>query len=194
VHPAQHRGLRELYAGARQLTSHWSTLRSRLRGDTDTAAELDAGISCARELLDELAELTAGYDLFGGLAAQGVGARLANVRNGVGDRFLERNQALRLAVLDVQHLTTLVGYLGALAEHEDDAPQAAFCARWERRLKQVERSVHRAAVDAGHDPESAIAPADGSPAGRLAHGVASAVGTAGEWIDRGASRVPGLHG
>jgi len=29
------------------------------------------------------AELTAGYDLFGGLAAQGVGARLANVRNGV---------------------------------------------------------------------------------------------------------------
>ena len=55
-------------------------------------------------MLDELAGRTAAFGLHGRFAAQGVGARLGGLRNHALDLTLERNQALRTAVLDVVHV------------------------------------------------------------------------------------------
>jgi hypothetical protein len=110
------------------------------------------------------------------------------VRNAVGDRTLERNQALRLAVLDMQLLTTLLAYLAALGEAQGDEPMAEFCGHWERKLKRHESAVRRAAVAMGHDPDGAIEPLDQGFGGRVGHGLANTVGTFGEWFDRRAAR------
>jgi hypothetical protein len=45
-------------------------------------------------------------------------------------------------------------------------------------------TARRAAVKLGNEPDLAIERLDPSPAGRVAHGAANAVGTVGEWIDR----------
>ena len=71
LHPAQNRALRELYAFARQLAAHWSRLAPRL-GSAPASKALEAGAEAARELLVELADLTAHYRLYGFPAAQGV--------------------------------------------------------------------------------------------------------------------------
>jgi hypothetical protein len=102
----------------------------------------------------------------------------------LGDRFLERNQALRTALLDVQHVVTLLGYQAQVAEGRDDEELARVLRRFERSLLAAERAARRAAVKLGDDPDAAIERADGSHAGRLAHGAANAVGTVGEWVDR----------
>jgi hypothetical protein len=190
LHPAQNRGLRECYAFARQLARHWETLAPRL-GNGHGAEELRAGATAAGTLLDELSALTESYGLYGFPAAQGVGARLAGVRNVVTDRTLERNQALRMAVLDVQHLTTLLAYLGAIGEQRSDAEMTAFCGRWERKLKRIEGQVRRAAIASGADPDAAIEPLDSSALGRAGHRVANAAGTLGEWVDRRAAERRG---
>jgi hypothetical protein len=185
LHPAENRGYRELYAFSRQLAEHWPRLVPRFPEAADT---LERGARAARELLDELGPLTASYGLHGDLAAQGVGASLGLGFGAVRDRFLERNQALRLAVLEVQQLTTLLAYLGAVAASRDDEALAEFCARWVRKLKRIETATRKAAADLGSDPDGAIEPFDPSPAGRAAHSVGYAVGTVGEWVDRQAAR------
>jgi len=185
--PAEHRALRELYALSRQLASHWSALAESLDGEARDV--LRVGAAVARELLRELPERTAPHDLHGRVAAQGVGARLAGARNGVGDAFLERAQALRFAVLDVQHLTTLLGYLERLAQTRGDATLATFHRGWREKLAVSEAEALEVAVAAGEDPDGAIAPLRPSAAGRAAHGLANAVGTAGEWVDRQAARA-----
>jgi hypothetical protein len=190
LHPAQNRALRELYAAARQLASHWSTLADRL-GAGPGPAELRAGAEAAEELMGELADLTASYGLYGFPAAQGVGARLAGVRNAVADRALERNQALRMAVLDVQHVVTLCAYLAELARARGDERLVEFCGRWERKLKRLESRVRKAAVAEAADPDAAIAPLDDGPVGRAGHRVAGAAGTLGEWFDRRAAERRG---
>ena len=186
LHPAQNRALRELYAGARQLARHWDALAARL-GAGDGVDDLRAGAADGDELLVELADVTAGYGLYGFPAAQGVGARVAGVRNAVADRALERNQALRMAVLDVQHVVTLCGYLAALAEAQGDEPLRDFCARWERKLKRLEGRVRKAAIAAGAEPDAAIEPLDHTPLGRAGQRLAQAGGALGEWVDRRAS-------
>lgn len=190
LHPAQNRGLRECYAFARQLARHWDGLASRLEPGPG-ADGLRAGAQAARTLLDELAGLTEGYGLYGFPAAQGVGARLAGVRNVVADRTLERNQALRMAVLDVQHLTTLLAYLATIGAERGDETMAEFCGRWERKLKRVEGQVRRAAIAQGSAPDTAIEPLDGTTLGRAGHGMATAAGTVGEWVDRRAAKRRG---
>ena len=190
LHPTEHRGLRELYAGARHMAAHWSALGRRLGRGSEQSTLAD-GARTAPRLLDELSDVTAHYDLFGSPAAQNVGARIADVRNLLGDRPLERNQALRLAVLDAQHLSTLLAYLVAAAEHRGDPGLAAFCGGWERELARCERSIQGIAVASARNPDTAIAPADGSLAGRVAHGVAHVAGTAGEWFDRRAAALRG---
>lgn len=180
--PAEHRGLRELYATTRQLVSHWSALAARLEGDE--ASTLRSGVAAARELLDDLPRLTAPHGVHGKPAAQGVGVQLAAARNRVGDAFLERNQALRLAVLDVQHVTTLLGYLERLASSRGDDALAEFHAGRAEQLGRVERQARAAAMRIAQDPDAAVEPLLDSRAGRAAHGMASAVGTAGEWTDR----------
>jgi hypothetical protein len=190
LHPAQNRALRELYAAARQLSRHWSILADRV-GAGDGVDELRAGAQAAEELVGELAELTAGYGLYGFPAAQGMGARVAGVRNAVADRALERNQALRMAVLDVQHVVTLCAYLAELGRAGGDEKMVEFCGRWERKLKRLESRVRKAAVAEGADPDAAIVPLDDGPIGRAGHRVASAAGTLGEWFDRRAGERRG---
>ena len=182
LHPAQNRGLRELYAGARELAGHWEALAPQLPAGP-ARDELEGGAAAARELLEELREVTESHGLYGRPAAQGVGARFAGVRR-LFDRSLERNQALRYAVLDMQHLTTLLAYLAALGEQQGDEPMAEFCGRWERKLKRRETAARRAAVGLAERPDGAIEPLDDSRAGRVAHGAANAAGTVGEWVDR----------
>ena len=190
LHPAQNRALRELYAAARQLGRHWSTLADRL-GAGDGVPELRAGAQAAEDLIAELAELTASYGLYGFPAAQSVGARVAGVRNVLADRALERNQALRMAVLDVQHVVTLCAYLAELGRAGGDEKMVEFCGRWERKLKRLESRVRKAAVAEGTNPDKAIEPLDDGPIGRAGHRVASVAGTLGEWFDRRAAERRG---
>src|SRR5215210_2834342 len=133
LYRAEHRALRELYAAAHHLCSHWQKLAERLGGCPATV--LSRGAAAGQELLDELIGRTEEHGLHGFPAAQGAGSRLAGLRNNTSDLLLERNQAMRTAVLDAQHLTTLLGYLGALASTRGDEPLAAFHARWEARLR-----------------------------------------------------------
>jgi hypothetical protein len=108
----------------------------------------------------------------------------ARARAGVGDRFLERNQALRIAVLDVQHVVTLLGYLSRASAANGNDDLVEFCDSWQETLAVVEASVRQAAIDIGSDLDGSIEPLDSSPIGRAAHGVGYWVGTFGEWFDR----------
>jgi hypothetical protein len=181
MHPAEHRALRELGAFAGQLARHWTALSGRLDGDESTA--LGKGAADARKLLDELHPLLEARDLPVRHAAQFAGT-LAAARPPVNDRLLERNQALRFSVLDVQHCVTLLGYLARLAAGDGDDELRAFCARWERKLRTHERAILAAAFALGERPDEAILPADGSPAGRAGHRLSYAFGSVGEWVDR----------
>jgi hypothetical protein len=183
LQPAQNRALRECHAFTRQLAEHWRSLSSRL-GPGPPAEALTTGATLAEALLTDLGKRTSSYGLFGGPAAHGVGASLAGARSAVADRALERNQATRLAVLDGQHVTTLLAYLAALARANRDEELAGWCEDWERRLSVSVDAVRRAAVAMGEDPEQAIAPADTSPLGRAGVATATALGTFGEWFDR----------
>ena len=190
LHPAQNRGLRELYAFSRQLASHWSRLAPRI-GAGPAPAALEAGAAAARDLLAELTELTASYDLYGFPAAQGVGSRLAGLRNAVADRTLERNQALRMAVLDAQHVTTLLAYLAELGRTQADRRMQEFCGRWEQRIREHEGAVRRASVALADEPDRAIEPIDRGPVGRVGHRAQYAIGSFGEWFDRRAAERRG---
>ncbi len=147
LYRAEHRALRELYAAARQLCGHWERLAERIGGQPATV--LRHGSDACQELLDELAGRTEEHGLHGFPAAQSVGGRLAGVRNNAGDLLLERNQAMRAAVLDVQHLTTLLGYLARLAATRGDEQLAGFHRRWEARLRELEEEARHAAIELG---------------------------------------------
>jgi hypothetical protein len=184
LYRAEHRALRELYASARQLCGHWERLAERIGGPPATV--LRHGADACRELLDELAGRTEEHGLHGFPAAQGVGGRLAGVRNNAGDLLLERNQAARGAVLDAQHLSTLLGYLNRVATARGDEELAAFHARWEERMRAVETEARAAAIELGCEPADAVTPADQGPLGRAGHRVAATVGAAGEALDASA--------
>jgi len=184
LHPSENRGYRELYAFARQMTEHWSALARQVDAGSAAAEALEKGAAAARELIGELEPVTARYGLYGKPAAQGVGLNLARGRAGVRDRFMERNQALRFAVKDVEHLTMLLAYLGSVAGSESDTELAEFCSHWERKLRRHVGTVRKAVVDQGADPDGAVEPLDGSLLGRAAHSVGYVAGTVGEWVDR----------
>jgi hypothetical protein len=183
LHPAQNRGLRELVATTRQLGEHWSGLAERLGGSA-AAGRLETGARRAHSLLEDLNPLIEARGLYAREAVHSVGKSLAGSRNQVGDRFLERNQALRIALLDVQHVVTLLGYQAEIAEQRGDAELARALRRHEKALLAVERAARKAAIELGKQPDRAIERVDRSPAGRLAHGAANTVGTVGEWVDR----------
>jgi hypothetical protein len=186
LHPAENRGYRELYAFARQIAEHWPKLAERLAGSS-AERPLRDGAEAAEALIAELERTTPEYGLHGKPAAQGVGANLARTRRDVRDRFLERNQALRLAVSDLQHVVTLLGYLEQVARTRGDDALRTFCSNQRAQLMPVERSVRAAAIELGSSPDEAIEPLDRSAAGRVAHGTANAIGTVGEWFDRRAA-------
>jgi hypothetical protein len=187
LHPAENRGYRELYVSARAAQKRLGRLGQALAG-TDSREPVDKAAESLGKLLEELGPLTARHQLHGNVAAQGGGASLGLVRGAVLDRFLERNQALRLAVDDLEHVATLLAYLASVSETRDDTKLPEFCRSWERRLRRQIGAVRRAAVALGESPDSAIEPLDPSTAGRAAHRVAWAVGTVGEWTDRQVAR------
>jgi hypothetical protein len=192
VHPAGHRGLRELYATARELRDHWRRLAGRLDERAPAqAALLRDGSEDARALLGELTAVTAARGLYGRPLAEALGARLAATHSALLDTSLEVNQALRIAVLDAVHVATLLDYLAALARTDQDAELEAFAAAWAPRLRDREEAIRAAAVALGEAPDAAIAAAAPGLAGRIAHGAATAVGTFGEWVDGRAGRSGG---
>ncbi|HTN25610.1 MAG TPA: hypothetical protein VL120_16600 [Solirubrobacteraceae bacterium] len=189
MHPAEHRGLRELYVAARQLRDHWRSLAARLQsGAPAEAALLMAGSDLARGLIGELTDVTAARGLHGRPAAQGFGARLASVHSVLLDTALEVNQALRFAVLDVVHVVTLLDYLAVLADGEGDSALEAFLAGWAPRMRAQEEAIRAAAVALGAAPDASIAAAAPGLPGRVMHGAANVVGTLGEWVDGRAAR------
>ena len=185
LHPAENRGYRELYVTGRQAAKRLGRMALSLDG-TDAREPLDKATESLGKLLDELGPLTARHDLYGDVAAQGGGANLGAIRGIVFDRFLERNQALRLAVDDLEHVTTLLAYLATVSE--EDTTLAEFCGSWERRMRRQVSAVRKAAVALGTTPDAAIEPLDPSPVGRAAHRAAWAFGTVGEWTDRQVAR------
>jgi hypothetical protein len=187
LHPAENRGYRELYLTGRQTAKRLSRLAGAFESTTIEDVLINAADSVSR-LLEELRPLTARYDLHGGITAQGGGGNLGVVRGAVLDRFLERNQALRSAVDDLEHVTTLLAYLAAVSESRGDTELPEFCRSWERRLRRQLSSVRKAAVELGSQPDAATEPLDPSPAGRAAHRIAWAAGTVGEWTDRQTAR------
>jgi hypothetical protein len=166
MHSAEHRAIRELHATTRQLKNHWRRLAERL--DEPFLAE---GADTAGELLGELEH----HNPKGRPAAQSVGTSLAGAR-AVSDVFLERNQAFRSALLDLNHVTTLVIYLEALGTIDG----------WSARLEALEIRGRARVREMAADPDAAIEPADGSPFGRAGAKFGEAVGTVGEAIDNSA--------
>jgi hypothetical protein len=181
--PAEHRGLRELSAFARQLVGHWERLGSRLGGDATEL--LGGGAVAARELIGELSDRCAAHGIQLFPASQGAGSSAAGLR-GVSDLLLERNQALRSAVHDIQHVTMVLGYLGELADRRGDADLAGWHRGWETRLRAIEEEARALAVSEGREPDRAIEPAGPGKAGRAGHAVANGLGTLGEAIDASA--------
>ena len=194
LHPAEHRAYRELYAASRQLIKRWGRLIRALDG-TSYAEALEGGRASVERLLAALAPETARYDLHGGIAAQGFGARIADVRGTLHDRSVDTGMVMRFAVLDIEHVATLLGHLTRLARARADEELAAFCKRWQSEVRPEVRSVRRAAISLGEDPDRAAAPLDDSAIGRAAHGVGWALGSLGEAVDRATGgRRPGSGG
>ena len=177
-YPAEHRALRELLATCRQLSAHWSALARH----GDAPQEMTDGAEVARELAAALEPIAEARGVPLRAAAYGTGAWLAGLRRG-GDVLLERNQALRAAVLDGEHVAILLAYLGALAARREDAELADFHARWEARVREVTDAARSAAVACAQDPDVAIEPAVPSAAGRAGQRFAAAMGSVGEAID-----------
>lgn len=190
LHPAENRGYRELYVTGRQAVKRLGRLAIAFEG-SPAGELLEKASESVSGLLEELGPLTAQHDLHGGVAAQGSGANLGTVRGAVFDRFLERNQALRFAVEDLEHVTTLLAYLARVSEARGDPKLPDFCRAWERRLRRQVTAVRKAAVELGGDPDRAVEPIDDSPASRAAHRVAWTLGSVGEWTDRQVARRRG---
>src|SRR4051794_19340283 len=149
-HSAEHRALRELYVFGRQLVTHWERLGRRLGGPE--AALFTAGAADARALLGEASGAMAARDVPVDRAAAFAG-RVTSARPSAPDGLLERNQALRYALHDVQHVVTLLAYAGALAAARGDEELRALCARGEERLAGHERAVREAIVALGARPD-----------------------------------------
>jgi hypothetical protein len=183
LHPAEHRAYRELYAACRQLIRRWRRVAPALEG-TAVGDRLSEGAAETSVLLTELAPRTAAYGLYGGPTAQATGARIADLRTAITDRGGDTGLVVRSAVLDIEHVTTLLRHLAELARARDDRSMAAFCEEWATRLESSMDGVRQAAVALGADPDRASAPLGDSLVNRAAHGVGWVLGSIGETVDR----------
>ena len=190
LHPGEHRAYRELYASSRQLVQRWGRLVAALEG-TELAETLKRSSGRVRDLISALGPRTEAYGVHGGLAAQGLGARIADVRGAITDRSVDTGMVMRLAVLDIEHVTTLLGHLAALADARADAELAAFCREWQGIMRPEVKAVRKAAIGLGAFPDRAAAPLDPSLLGRAAHGAGWVMGSFGEAFDRAAGSISG---
>jgi len=184
MHSAEHRALRELRVFGTQLATHWDRLARRFGGAE--AERLAVGAADARAMLVEVDAAADARDVPTRPAAALTG-RLTSARPMAPDHLLERNQALRYAVLDVQHCATLLAYAAALAAARGDEELRALLASWQERLEGHERAVRAAAIALGGRPDDAVAPAIPTVPGRLGQRLAASGGALGEWIDRRAA-------
>jgi len=190
LHPAEHRAYRELYVACRQLITRWRRIASALDG-TAIGQRLKDGAAETSVLLTELGPRTATYGLYGSPMAQGMGARIADLRTVIADRGGDTGLVVRSAVLDMEHVTTLLQHLAELARARGDRSMAGFCEEWAGRLESNLDAVREAAVELGADPDRTSAPLDDSVVNRAAHGVGWVFGSVGEALDRVISRRRG---
>jgi hypothetical protein len=190
LHPAEHRAYRELYVACRQLITRWRRIASALEG-TAIGERLKDGAAETSVLLTELGPRTATYGLYGSPMAQGMGARIADLRTVIADRGGDTGLVVRSAVLDMEHVTTLLRHLAELARARADRSMAGFCEEWAGRLESNLDAVREAAVELGADPDRTSAPLDESVVNRAAHGVGWVFGSVGEAVDRVISRRRG---
>jgi hypothetical protein len=183
LHPAEHRAYRELYAAGRQLITRWRRVGAALEG-TRIGERLKDGAAETSVLLTELGPRTATYGLYGSPTAQGMGARIADLRTVLADRSGDTGLAVRSAVLDMEHVTTLLSHLAELARARGDRNMAGFCEEWAGRLESNLDAVREAAVELGADPDRTSAPLNDSTVTRTAHGVGWVFGSIGEAVDR----------
>jgi hypothetical protein len=183
LHPAEHRAYRELYVVSRHLLHRWGRIGTLLDG-TQVGESLQRGAAEAQRLLEELKPRTEAYGLHGGPMVQALGAGLADVRTGIADRGADTGLVVRLAVLDAEHLTTLLRQLAELARARQDYDLAGFCEEWAGRFESQLDAVRQGAVELGADPDRVAAPVDDSLMNRAAHGVGWAFGAVGEGIDQ----------
>jgi hypothetical protein len=182
LHPAEHRAYRELYAASQQLITRWRRIASALEG-TAIGERLKGGAAETSVLLTELGRRTATYGLYGSPTAQGMGARIADLRTVIADRGADTGLVVRSAVLDMEHVTTLLRQLAELARAHDDRSMGRFCEEWAGRLESNLDAVREAAVELGADPDRTSAPLDESVLNRAAHGVGWVFGSIGEAVD-----------
>ena len=142
-------------------------------------------------LLTELPPRTASYGLYGSPMAQGMGARLADLRTAFMDRGGDTGLVVRSAVLDMEHVTTLLRHLAELARARGDRNMAGFCEEWAGRLESSLDAVREAAVELGADPDRASAPLSDSAVNRAAHSVGWVFGSIGEAVDKAIGRRRG---
>jgi hypothetical protein len=183
LHPAEHRGYRELYAACRHLLERWKRLAEAV-DDTDVAKVLVGVTAYVDELLAELEERTARYGLYGSPSAQGLGARIGDARSLVLDKSLDTGPAMRLAVYDIEHIATLLSQLARMAKVRADADLREFDKSWAKRLRPQVKAVRAAAIELGEDPDRAAQPLDDSTVGHVVHRAGWAMGAVGEWFDR----------
>ena len=122
LHPAEHRAYRELYVAARHLINRWRRLTAALEGMPE-APVLEHAAAQVERLLAALGSRTAEYGLHGGPMALGLGARLADLRGAVTDRTVDTGMVMRFAVLDIEHIRTLLRHL-AVRSPEPGATRA----------------------------------------------------------------------
>jgi hypothetical protein len=187
LHPAENRGYRELMLTAEEARTRLRRIGGHL--DLDSRAATDKASETIGDMLDAFKPALAEHDLHGELAARGTGARIGTVRAEILDRFLERNQALRFAIDDVEHVATLLGYLAAVSTARKKKNLPELCANWERKLRRQVSALRKAAIELGSSPDDAIEPLDPRPIGKAAHGAAVATGTVGEAVDKGVANV-----
>jgi len=182
LHPTEHRGLRELFAFSRSLSTHWDHLATHL--PPAQAGPFREGAQTARELLRQLEAHASAYDLYGRPAAQGLGNSIGVARGAVRNRFLETDRAARFALGEIAYLVGLLSYLRRVAETRGDPRARDFAAGWQSRLEEIEAGARRAAAELGADPDRAMQPYDTSALGRATQWVGYALGSVGEWTDR----------
>ncbi|MDQ3728357.1 MAG: hypothetical protein M3355_02085 [Actinomycetota bacterium] len=187
LHPAENRGYRELMLTAEEARTRLRRIAGHL--DPEHRAVADRGSEMLGEMLDALKPALTEHDLHGELAARGTGARIGMVRAEILDRFLERNQALRFAVDDVEHVTTLLAYMAAVSGSRGKKVLPDLCGVWERKLRRQVSALRKAAIELGSHPDDAIEPLDPTPIGKAAHGTAVATGTVGEAVDKAVAVV-----
>jgi hypothetical protein len=96
---------------------------------------------------------------------------------------------VRWAVLDIEHVVTLLAQLAALAEARGDEELALFCGGWAKRLRPEVKAVRKSAIKLGENPDVAARPLDSSTLGQAVHRAGWAFGTLGEWFDKRAAGV-----